>query len=173
MSRSFILLLAAVLFLSPAMAQDRAMDSLKNALTKSGEDTSRVNTLIALTKAFLGSSPDTSLSYASQARDLAARLRFTKGEAYALKYIGIYYYNQAKNIETLDYWLKSLELFRSIHDQVGIANMLSNIGSFYYNQADDAKALDYYLQSLRISEVLGDKLRMATALQNIGNTYLR
>lgn len=174
MFRLRILLFAfAIGFSSVSFAGDKITDSLKAVLKKSKEDTSKVNTLIALSKAYVNSSPEDALLYGTQAKDLAQQLKFVSGEAYALKYIGIYYYNIAKNVETLDNWLKSLNLFRSINDKLGISNMLNNIGSLYYNQADDAKALEYYLQSLQISEELGDKLRIATALQNIGNNYLR
>ncbi|MDE3251200.1 MAG: tetratricopeptide repeat protein [Bacteroidota bacterium] len=154
-------------------AQNSNADSLKGVLSQSKEDTAKVNILISLSKAYVNSSPEVALSYGKQAKKLADSLHFTVGAAYALKYIGIYYYNQAKGVETLDNWLQSLNLFRSVNDKLGISNMLNNIGSLYYNQADDVKALDYYLQSLKISESLGDKLRIATALQNIGNTYLR
>jgi two-component system NtrC family sensor kinase len=165
--------MVAICICSGTFAQVKIPDSLKNVLSKSKEDTAKVNTLIALSKALVGSSPDEALSYAIKARDLAVTLKFVKGEAYALKYIGIYYYNNSKNVETLDNWLKSLDLFKSINYKLGISNMLSNIGALYDKKADDAKALEYTLQSLQLSEELGDKLRIATALLNIGNTYLR
>ncbi|MDB5231876.1 MAG: hypothetical protein JWN76_2681 [Chitinophagaceae bacterium] len=173
MSKSTILLFFAIIISSTVIAQDKITDSLKNVLAHSKADTSKVNTLIALSKSFSGSAPEVSLSYATQAKDLAVKLKFKKGQAYALKFIGIYYYNQAKTVETLDNWQQSLALFRLVKDKAGEASILSNIGSLYYNQADDANALEYYLQSLKIAEDIGDKLRMATALQNIGNVYLR
>ncbi len=165
--------LMMICFCSASFTQDKITDSLKTVLGKSKQDSSKVNTLVALSKAYVNSSPEQALQYATQAKDLAEKLQFIKGQAYALKYIGIYYYNSGKNVETLDNWLKSLSLFRSLNDKLGISNTQNNIGSLYFNQADDAKALEYYLQSLTISEELGDKLRIATALQNIGNTYLR
>ena len=171
-SRVF-LFIVSILFSSLCLAQDKTGDSLKLVLSQSKQDTNKVNTLIALSTLYRNSSPEALITYGTQARELAAKLQFVKGEAYALKYIGIYYYNQAKNVETLDNWLRSLDLFKSINYKIGISNILSNIGALYDRQADDAKALEYALQSLSISEELGDKLRTATALQNIGNTYSR
>ncbi len=170
---SIFLIPLALLIGYTSHAQDNAGDSLKKILMQAQEDTVKVNTLIELSKLFVGSAPDSTLAFATQAKELAARLQFVKGEAFALKYIGIYYNTQARNVETLDAWLQSLNLFRSIDFKWGIANMLSNIGALYDRQADDAKALEYYLQSLAITEQLNDKLRMATVLMNIGNTYIR
>ena len=168
-----LIVVTAVCIYSGSLAQGKITDSLKGVLAKSAEDTSKVNTLIALSKALIGSFPDEGLAYATKARDLAKSLRFVKGEAYAYKFIGIYYYNRSKNTETLDNWLTALNLFKSINDKLGISNISNNIGALYDRSADDAKALEYYLQSLKLSEELGDKFRLATVLQNIGNTYLR
>jgi two-component system, NtrC family, sensor kinase len=170
-----LLLFIAISFISVvSVGQDKVGDSLKKALSVSKEDTGKVNTLIALSKLYVGSSPEVSLSYGTQARDLAVKLKYVRGEGYAYKSIGMYYfYIPGKNVEALDNWLQSLNLFKSINDKLGISNMLSNIGALYDRQADDAKSLEYTLQSLAISEELGNKFRMATALQNIGNTYLR
>ncbi len=156
-----------------ATAQDPAVDSLKLLTAQYGRDTIQVKTLIELSKRLVNAQPEEALEYSTKALQLADSLHYVSGQAFAYKWIGIYYYTQSKNVETLDNWLKSLNLFRSLKDKIGIANILSNIGSLYYNQSDDAKALEYYLQSLPLAEESGDKLRMATVLQNIGNTYLR
>ena len=174
MSKSRILLFIVTVMLSTvSVAQDKMGDSLKKVLSLSKDDTGKVNTLIALSKLYVGSSPEVSLSYGTQAKALAEKLQFVRGEGYAYKFIGMYYFYSGKNVEALDNWLKSLNLVRSINDKVGISNMLSNIGTIYDGQADDAKSLEYFLASLALAEELGNKLRMATALQNIGNTYMR
>lgn len=166
-------LIAACFICATSISQVSLTDSLKAVLVKSPADTSKVNTLVALSKAYMNTSPEEGLRYAAQARDLAEELQFVKGQAYALKYVGMYYYFNAKKVEVLDNWLKSLSLFRSIKFNQGISNMLSNIGALYYNEGDDAKAIGYYLQSLQLAEELGDKLQIATSLQNIGTAYLR
>lgn len=154
-------------------SQAKKIDSLNAVLGKSKEDTNKVNTLIALSRATTGSAPAEALLSATKALKLAQQLQFVKGEALAYKYVGMFYYNNTNNVEALDNWLKSLEKFKSINDKTGISNMLSNIGALYDRQADDAKSLEYSLQSLQLAEEIGDKIRIATALQNIGNTYLR
>ncbi|MEI7627093.1 MAG: adenylate/guanylate cyclase domain-containing protein [Bacteroidota bacterium] len=154
-------------------AQDRIIDSLKTVLTTAINDTNKVNTLNAISKGTVNKVPEQAIIYATQALQLADSLQYIKGKAFAYKWIGVYYFNTSKNLETLHNWLKSLELFKLLNDKNGVANISNNIGSLYYQQADDVKALEYFLQSLKLSEEINDKNRIATALGNIGNTYLR
>lgn len=162
----------SILIFSICIGQDKKFDSLKQVLLKEKQDTNKVNTLVSISKNLVNSSPEQAINYGNQALFLAKKLRFNKGEAYALKYLGLGNYVQGKFVETLDFWLKSLTIFKAINDKSGVANILNNIGTVYSNQADDAKALEYYLLSLKIAEEIEDNLRIATALQNIGNVYL-
>jgi class 3 adenylate cyclase len=155
------------------MAQDKVLDSMKYVLSKALPDTNKVNTLNALSRRTINSSPEEAFAYGARALQLADSLNFTRGKAYALKWVGLYYFTVGKNVEALETWQKSLADFRAINDKQGIANMLSNIGALYDKSADDANALDNYLQALPIAESINDKLRIATVLQNIGNTYMR
>ena len=135
------------------------------------EDTIRVNNLILASTNHFNTDPQKAIRYGSQANQLAKKINFRKGSAYALKNIGIAYYIQGNYVQTLNYWQQSLNIFKSIGDKLGEANILSNLGAVYFNQGDYVKALDYHLQSLKVSEKLGNKLRIATALLNIGAVY--
>ena len=159
-----------LLFSTSCIAQSLQTENLKRVLNNAKEDTAKVNTLLALSKS--SNLPvEEALLYANSAKDLATKLQFQKGRALALKGIGMVYYKQGKYLETLDYWIQSLNAFDSLGDKVGVANLLSNIGAVYSNQTEDAKALEYYFKSLKVAEELGDKLRLATVYINIGNVY--
>ena len=134
-------------------------------------DTSTVNKLLQLSKEKLGTAPDSSISIALQAVQIADLIDFQKGKALALKNVGLGYYYQGKYLETLDYWTRSLHLFESMKDETGIANLLSNIGAVYNDQGDDVRGLEYGLKSLSISEKLGDKFRILSALNLVANIY--
>ncbi|MHC1775999.1 MAG: adenylate/guanylate cyclase domain-containing protein [Lentimicrobium sp.] len=151
--------------------QTRQADSLKLLIKAAKDDTLKVNTLIALSGSLVRTDAKDALLYANQAKELADQLGFERGQAYALKSLGMGYYFQGNYIETLLYWQQSLETFQSIGDKLGIANMLNNLGAINFNEGDDEKAIEYYLESLRVSEEIGDKLRIATALVNIGAVY--
>lgn len=157
--------------LASGAARASVSDSLKSIVDVGKEDTVQVNNLIALSKSLFDSSTDDAFKYGKRAEELARKLNYPRGVAYALKNIGIGFYNQAKYVEALQNWQRSLEVFDSIGDKKGVANMYSNMGAIYYNQGDDAKALELYLQSLKISEDIPDTLRIVTALMNIGAVY--
>lgn len=139
--------------------------------TNQNKDTATVNKLIADSKGLVGSDSSKAIHLALQAKEMAHELKFRKGEAYALKAVGMVYYIRGMFVQTLDYWNQSLDLFEEIKDDVGKANMLSNIGAIYFNQGADEKALEYSLRSLQMAEKLGDTLRMITTLGNIGSIY--
>jgi class 3 adenylate cyclase len=167
-------LLAVVLlfFLSPIIqAQDEYGDSLKAVLAQEIPDTTRVKTLIELSKNYLGTDLKLALQYANAAKSEARKANYGSGLAYAYKYSGIVYYFQSQYIEALDEWQQSLHIFDSIQDKLGMANILSNIGAVYFDQGENTRALENYLQSLRLSQQVGDQLRIATAMINIGAVY--
>ncbi len=134
-------------------------------------DTTLVNSLLQQSKGYFTDSPAKAIDLATQAKVLAENIHFQKGEAYALKNIGITYYFQGKYLEALEHYSQSLNIFKEIKDNVGIANMYNNIGVAYYDQGDNAKALENYLQSLKFAELSGDKLRILSALNNVGGVY--
>lgn len=134
-------------------------------------DTAKVNKLLKESKSNFSEAPDSAIVYAQKAKELAQSVNYFEGVAYALKNIGIAYYNQAKDVEALDYWKQSLTIFQKIKDEVGEASILNNIGAIYFYKKDLTNALDYYLQSLKLAEKTKDKLRILTVLNNIGGVY--
>ena len=134
-------------------------------------DTASVNALVQQSKDLTKTDPDKAMSVAIQAKELAEKIEFRQGQAYALKSIGQIYKKQAKYLEALDYYRQSIKIFEEIKDNVGVSNLYNNIGNIYYDQSDDVKALENYLQSLKYAELSGDHLRMLSALNNIGGVY--
>ncbi len=138
---------------------------------KPGNDTTTVNALLEQSKSLIGSDSAKAYNLAIEAKKIAGKINYPKGQAYALKNIGMLYYLRGKYAETLEYWNQSLKLFQDSKDDIGISNMLNNIGAIYLNQGADEKALEYILKSLQVAERIGDTVRLATALMNVGNTY--
>ena len=142
-----------------------------NAQTRQKEDTTYVNTLLSQSKALFGEDPAKAIAIAKQAYTVAQAIKFEKGEATALKNIGIGYYFQQQYVETLDYWNQSLKLFEQMNDKAGISNLLNNIGAVYMDKGDDARALDYCLRSLKIAEDIQDKSRIMSSLATVASIY--
>ena len=134
-------------------------------------DTIIVNNLIQQSKKYFTDSPALAINLSTQAKSLAEKIPYPKGEAYALKNIGITNYYQGKYLEALENYRQSLKIFTETKDYVGISNIYNNIGVGYYDQGDETNALENYLQALKYGELSGDKLRILTALNNVGGVY--
>jgi class 3 adenylate cyclase/Tfp pilus assembly protein PilF len=169
--RFLTLLLSLIFLVELSSGQNQQIDSLKNLLDKAPDNKAKVDNLILLANKMVGIDPIETIKYSTQAKQLAERLGYKKGLAYALKSLGMASYFQADYIAVLPYWQQSLDIFDSIGDKSGVANMSSNLGAVHFSQGDDTKAIELYLQSLKASEEAGDKLRIATALMNIGSVY--
>lgn len=169
---SFVSVLIFLLLYLSVFSQNAKIDSLKKIVETGAKDTGMVATLNALSIEVLNNENiPGSVIYAEQANELAIQLDYKKGEAYALKNIGLALYYQGDYLAVLDYWTQSLGTFEAIHDTLGIATIVNNLGAVYYSQGSNAKALDYYLRSLSISEKIQDPFRIAQALLNTGGLY--
>ena len=115
--RHFVLLIG-LFICSISFAQDNLVDSMQQVLSHQSNDTNKINTLIELAKITVNTLPDQSYVYSSKALQLSDSLQYIRGKALAYNLIGIYFY-KTNNIETLDNWLKSLELFKSLNDKNG------------------------------------------------------
>ncbi|MEO8862155.1 MAG: tetratricopeptide repeat protein, partial [Ginsengibacter sp.] len=136
-------------------------------------DTNAVNALLLQSKVNFGTDLQKAIDYATQAGQISRKINFKKGEALALKNIGIANYYQGNNLEALSNYQKALTIFQSSGDDIGVSNIESNMGAIYMNQGNDTKALEYFLKSLQVAELTGDKLRIITPTINIGAIYSR
>ncbi|MEO8412678.1 MAG: adenylate/guanylate cyclase domain-containing protein [Ginsengibacter sp.] len=145
--------------------------SAKDSTLGSTADTAAVNRLLQQSKGHFSDNPAKAISLAMEAKNLAEKIKFSEGTAFALKNIGLGYYYQGKYLEALQNWNESLAAFKQIKDETGEANLLNNIAAIYTQQGDDEKGLEYSLKSLAISEKLKDKLRILSALNTVGSIY--
>ena len=167
-----LLLLLLSLATGSLWAQNTEIDSLKKVVEQAPRDSTRVNNLNDLSVAILRNEGiSESLLISGQAIELSKQLGYLKGQAYAEKNMGMAYYYQGDYMQVLDRWTKSLEIFETIEDPLGISNMANNLGAVYYSQGSNTKAIDFYLRSLSIAEKIQDTLRIASVLLNIGGVY--
>ena len=172
-TKRFVLLTLIICFCFQSRAQANEIDSLIKVLkTLQQADSTKINVLNALSKAYVHDNPDTAIIIATESKKIAEQIKFESGLALSLKYIGIGYYLQTKYVDAIKSWQEALEVYKRIGDKRGIANILGNQGAIYFNRGDDAKALELHLQSLKISEEISDTLRILTCLNNIGIVYL-
>jgi two-component system NtrC family sensor kinase len=154
-----------------AYTQHTGIDSLLQVVAKGKNDSLKVNALISLAMTNAETSPDKALDYANRARDLATKIDFKSGEAYAYKWLGIINNNKSNFFQALVNFNKSLNIFETLGDKIGTSNLLNNLGAFYADKDENSKAVEYYIRSLDLAKQSGNKRRIGTTLGNIGVVY--
>ena len=125
------------------------MDSLLTVLKNQKNDTSKVNTLNALSKQFLqAKNISDAKKYAEDALSLAEKKDFKHGIANANISFGNIYnlqgttsYYEGNYPEALKNYLAALKIYEKSEAKKETANVRRNIGLVYWNQGDYAEAL--------------------------------
>ncbi len=153
-------------------AQQREIDSLKKVLSNNTViDTNRVINLNALAYDYYTTNLDDLKVYGNQALALSYRLKYKKGEAIAYKNLGLGYLASSANPLALDYFDKSIKIFRALNDKANSGRVLNNIGYYYGTIKDHQQELKYFLQAIDEIRDLPEHRVMAVILGNIGNSY--
>lgn len=149
----------------------RTLDSLYALERKAGSDTTRVNLLNAICQEYLLTEPEVALDYANQAFELANKLQFHRGRAYAYRNIALYHYSHNEFNIALDNHVKALEIFELLGDKKGMLLCYNSRGLIYYKQGYFPLAIKNYLNMLAVLEELGDKAAIASSYTNIAKIY--
>jgi signal transduction histidine kinase len=158
---------------SPFFAQTPKIDSLLNILKTQKEDTSKVNTLSELTRAYLFELNDLQKvgEYGSQQLALSLKLNFRKGIAYGYLNRAIFYRSSGELDSALVYDKKSLPVMIEIGNKKGESSCYSNIGVTLMYQGNLKEALVYMFKGVSMKEEIGDKKGAAIGYNNIGIIY--
>ena len=156
------------------------IDSLKQVLAISKQDSNMVNTLNELSRQYLLVSEfDTAKMYAEHAFHLSGiipvgkKTGWTRGEAIALNLIGSICKEQGDYEEGLESCNKAIEIAEKSECQDCIASSYSIIGNIHQRQGNYDESLKYHLASLKIREEMRDKRNIAGCYLNIGVIYER
>ena len=155
-----------------SVAQNRAIDSLRNVLKTQQDDTAKANTLNRLSeKLWRTSKYDTALVCAISAQNLADKSDSKKAKATAFKNIGTVYYYKGDFPLALQNVFQALNLNRELGDKIAIVSNISELGLIYNVQGNYAQAMEHFFQALKLAENISDKKDIATILGNIGTVY--
>jgi len=158
------------------------IDSLKNVINTSRNDTAIIRAYIRLGEILILSDPDSTLKLQIIAREKAEKLlacspgtiiadttRILLG--YAINNIG-YVYQQKGNYDlALEYYNKNLKIQEKIGDKKGMALTLNNIGFVYSSRGNISDALDYFKKSMTIQSELNNKKGIALNLNNMAYVF--
>jgi len=172
----FLLLSTALI----SRAQHKKVDSLYINLGKANSDTTRANALLALSRHYYISSPDSSIIFGQQAYELAEKHNWVIIKGKCLNDIANAYASVGDYLKGMQFYFKTLRTYESINYLRGIASANNNIGATDIQKEDFKNALPYLwraqkqLNSYALSNklLLVDKQLKAIILDNIGEDYL-
>lgn len=141
-----------------------------SAQSSSSADTLRVDSLNTRAFTFIGNSPDSMIAIAERARDLAQKLRYPKGEAFALNRIAIGRHLRGET-NTIDLLEEALEIQTRIGDDRARIGTLSNMANIHIATGAYVYAGEALHEALATYEALGDSLGMSNVWNNLGNLH--
>ena len=170
-----IAILQSVL-LSLAVCTSTAASISSDTLNTSTEDRTlqdSVTVNILNEKAFANhlTIPDQSLVWAYDALALAKEIGYVKGEAQAMRQIGVVCWTQANYALALKYFIEGLKLAEQLNDQQIIADITGNMGLVYHALGDEREALQYHERALALQKILNNTTRISVTLNNLGDVY--
>ena len=152
-------------------AQDRSIDSLKQLLTKTSNDSVTVELLNKLSFMFVTTDAAQAYPYGKQAIEIAEKSNFKRGLCQAYNNMGIIYDQKGQTDSALFYYNISLKLSQKIGNFNRQAAALSNIGYVYWSQGNYDKALDYTLKALAIYDTGSNYMSKAICIEHIAMIY--
>jgi serine phosphatase RsbU (regulator of sigma subunit)/Tfp pilus assembly protein PilF len=166
----FISLLIGFPIVSPS--QNAHLDSLLRVL-KTMKDTSEINTLNEVARAYLFEINDNSKSYDYINRELALskKLDYKKGLAFGYSNMASFYTNKGEFKIALEYNKLSLKFMQEIRNKKGESSSYINIGQNYSNLGNYRSAVTNMLQGVKIKEEIDDKRGVAVGYGNIGSVF--
>ncbi len=168
MKKSILLASFMFVLLHFTLAQNNTIDSLEAILKTAGQDTNKVNILNTLSYELLYSNTDTTIFLATQAKNLAEKLNYSKGIASAYLRLGQAYNNLGSYEQSQAYLSKALALST---DKLTTAKIYVNIGINHYEMSNYPEALKNYFTGLKAFEEAGDKRAIGSVYNNIANIY--
>jgi len=163
--------LLSMQFFCLAQAQVK-IDSLKNVIESTKEDTTKINALNELAWKYHNNGDYEKLYfYAKAAFEIAKQENFQNGIAASYINIGESFYHKGEYAHALEYYNKALAINKQVNDKKSIAATLGKIGSVCKQRGDYSKALKHCFEALEIGKELGDKNRIVSLLGIIGVVY--
>jgi len=163
-----------VLLFFKGVAQNNFIDSLKHQLDISPADTNKVKSLINLAWTYTFINPDSAISFAKEARDLARELNYSKGEGVALNALGEASHTAGDFPQALEVLFNALRIGRATKDQEIESNSLDFIGIAYVDLGEYRQGLNYLYQAKEMNEkfsLSSNKQMESFRFSNIGYAY--
>lgn len=135
-------------------------------------DSNRVKNLLVFSFLISDVKPDTAMTFADEAINVATSINWQMGIALAYRQKGYVYYALTDNVNAMDYFLKALKAGEKLNNDLLNASIYNNIANIYADLKNYPVALDYYQKYLSASISVKSQVNEIRALSNIGNIYI-
>lgn len=153
-------------------ADNEKTDSLLSRLESQTEDTSRIDTYLALGREFSSYDTDKAAEYLRKALKLSVRIKDHGKAASTLLYFGhVAYYNEHDYNKASDYYKKAKILFKGTGDINGAAESVNMIGLVKKNQGELHESLVIFDEAMELFKMADNKVMAAACLNNIANVH--
>ncbi len=127
---------------------------------------SPADSLYMQAKKFWFNNPESATYYLQQTLKVSKETNYLKGEANALKGLGVFSHS---NAERLQHYVKALEIRQQLKDSLGIGVSLMDIGTVYEELGEDEKLTEYLNKSLLVRRKINDFGGIALCLIMFGH----
>jgi signal transduction histidine kinase/Tfp pilus assembly protein PilF len=170
---SFFLFFILNLFVGVSNANFRKGKDSMVKILQSSSDKDKPGILNSASKANITTNPSKSVIYGREAIFLSTQLKDDKNLAEAYLNTGAGYYN-LYNYDSANYfYIKSLDKFKKLKNNISSANVLNNIGLVFKDLNKYSEALDYHQKAYQYYNKANNNKGMAISLNYTGNVYLK
>ncbi len=155
-----------------AFSQSKEIDSLNKALVYAKEDIGKVNLLNELSYSlYMSAEYKASLKYGEEALALAKKIRYSKGEGFALVNIGCFYADQFNLKKSEEYINAALIIAQKTGDKKLLGFCYHGFGGLNWYKNNLAEAFNKYDTALNYYRQAGDKKLVALIHRIFGMMY--
>jgi signal transduction histidine kinase len=152
--------------------QATKIDSLKLIVNNKGvHDTAKADALIDIAFLYRNISVDSTKTYAVKSLDFSKSIEYKKGEAQALRNIGLSYLRSGKYDTAIAIVKRASIIAQKNAIRNSLADCYNTLGTAYFRLLAYDSATYYYLASATIFKELGQSANVAGAYLNIGSIY--
>lgn len=158
---------------SSLVAQNSALDSLKNAYEKAQDNEAKLDLMHQMIRSYAMLDPQLALKYAFNFDSIATLMNKPEWLAKAKNNLGLSHYTSAKYDQAIDYFLQALPISESIQDTfyMGILNV--NIGVCNFRRQRSEEAIKYYKKGLEYFIPIQDSTWIGKTYNNIASMYFK
>jgi signal transduction histidine kinase len=146
-------------------------DSLLNLLSKTKEDSVRVDLYYKYGELFEMNLPDTAVFYYKKAKELSERIQFKQGIRLFTSYYIVILNNQGKFREALDLCREAVNQYEKEGNKTNLAAAYINVGSEWQYLSDFEQASVFYLKALKLADELQNKRYQRVCNNNLASVF--